>query len=172
MENGKFSVKTVCALIFPQHLSHEKDLLVFSVEFCESLWTSFFPEFGPKQILARLPPFCVNEKIWCKRESEPPGDVEGLSQFASIWFTALFKLTLCYAVFNLPFCWTVCVKRFQMIFEREMIVTKRGELILWHLIITQNITLRYDIVSIGISDVMDWCVSNLQTQKRNRQEIV
>ena len=125
MENGKFSVKTVCALIFPQHLSHEKDLLVFSVEFCESLWTSFFPEFGPKQILARLPPFCVNEKIWCKRESEPPGDVEGLSQFASIWFTALFKLTLCYAVFNLPFRWTVCVKRFQMILSVKWLCDKK-----------------------------------------------
>ena len=123
MENGKFSVKTVCALIFPQHLSHEKDLLVFSVEFCESLWTSFFPEFEPKQILARLPPFCVNEKIWCKRESEPPGDLEGLSQFASIWFTALFKLTLCYAVSAISL--NCMCETFPNDFKREMIVWQK-----------------------------------------------
>ena len=111
---------------FSHNICHGKDLLVFSVEFCESLWTSFFPEFEPKQILACPPPFYVNEKIWCKRESEPPGDVEGLSQFASIRFTALFKLTLCYALFNLPSRWIVSVKRFQMIFEREMIVWQKG----------------------------------------------
>ena len=144
----------------PQHLSHEKDLLVFSVEFCETLWTSFFPEFGPKQILARLPPFCVNEKIWCKRESEPSGDVEGLSQFASIWFMALFKLTLCYTVSAISL--NCMCETFPNDLAWNDCETKSGELILCYLIITQKLTLRYDIVSIAISDVMDWCISNLQ----------
>ena len=134
-------MKTVCALIFPQHLSHKKDLLVFSVESRDSLWTSFSPAFRPKPILARLPPFCWTRRFDVKEKVSLLETWKGCRNLRP-YDLRLFSNSPCAMLF-LPFRWTVCVKRFQMILSVKWLCDKSGDLILWYLIITQNITLRY-----------------------------